>query len=78
MGVFNLCAEQVRLLTCVVGLEALLPYLRIIPIMSKWERDTAPVGRETRSDPTRRTVKKTVLAGFCVRTGTINGRCLPV
>lgn len=50
---FLMCAEQVRLLICVVGLEALLPYLRIILIMNKWERDTAPVRRETRSDPTR-------------------------
>ena len=29
-----------------VGFEALLPYLRMIPIVSKWERGTAPVGRE--------------------------------
>jgi len=28
------------------GFEALLPYLRKIPILSKWERGTAPVGRE--------------------------------
>lgn len=50
---FILCAEQARLLACVVGLEALLPYLRIILIMSKWERDTAHVMGEMRSGPTR-------------------------
>ena len=41
-----MCAEQAIWIACVVGLEALLSYLRAIHIVSKWERDTGSVRTE--------------------------------
>ena len=44
--VFVLLREKVICITFVVGGEALFPYLREIPIVSKWERGTVPVRKD--------------------------------